>query len=119
MRPAADNSFATAYHQLAKCYLLMGRGKEAVDILRQVVTRKPDLRPPRLDYGYALLSVGATEKARAQFDQLLGLDANDGRARLGLANVLFEEGNWGDAMVEAQAALQATGSSFAALFPWQ
>jgi tetratricopeptide (TPR) repeat protein len=111
-----DNSFATAYHQLAKCYMLMGHGQEAVDILHQVMTRKPDLKPARLDYGYALLSVGAAEKARAQFGQLLGLDASDARARLGLANVLFEEGNWAGALTEAQAALQTTGSSFAALF---
>ncbi|MBN2309973.1 MAG: tetratricopeptide repeat protein [Candidatus Hydrogenedentes bacterium] len=111
-----DAKFLAAYHQLARCYLREGQGQRAVHLLQQVVERKPDLAPPRLDLGYALISIGRVEEARQQFERLVAVDPGNGRAFLGLAKVSFEEGDWPTAMARARAALDRSGPSFGVLF---
>jgi len=111
-----DQTLAAAYHQIAKCYLRQGRGKQAVNVLQQVVTKRPDHGAARLDLGQALVKTGDTEAARQQFQQLIVLDPTNARARLGIAQSYFEDGNGPQAMQEAQAALNTGGNNFASLF---
>lgn len=111
-----DRSFIAAYHQLGRCYFRLGDGRRSVEILKKVVSAKPMQLPARLDLGAALLSMGLTQQARDQFEQVAVLDARNGRAHIGLANVCFSEGRWPAAMAEAQMALNSSGPNFAALF---
>lgn len=111
-----DRSFLAAHHQLAKCYLRMGDGRRAVYILQQVVNRKPDQLPARLDLGFALLAVGHPEEARRHFAQVLAMDPTNFRAQLGVAQTCFDAGDWLGAITMAQSCLDNGGPSFAAFF---
>jgi len=111
-----DNSFSAAYHQLGKAYLRAGQSAQAVDLLQQVVSRRADQIPPRLDLGYALLAMNRTQEARQQFEEILTVEPLSPRAQLGLAHVNFYEGNWLAAMEQARAALASGGKNFSALF---
>jgi tetratricopeptide (TPR) repeat protein len=111
-----DNSFSAAYHQLGKAYLRAGQAAQAVDLLQQVVARRTDQIPPKLDLGYALLSLNRTKEAQQQFAQILAIEPLNPRAQLGLAHVHFDEANWSAAMEQARAALASGGKNFTALF---
>ena len=111
-----DRSFISAYHQLGRCFARLGDAPQAADILGKVVGLKPNQIPPRLDLGAVHLSLGQTQRAREQYDQVIAVDPRNGRAHVGLAHVLFAEGQWPAAMAEAQIALNSGGSNFAALF---
>ncbi|MCP4640976.1 MAG: tetratricopeptide repeat protein [bacterium] len=111
-----DPAFLVAHHQLAKCYVRTGQAERAIHLLTQVVERKPDQTPPRLDLGFALAGAGREEEARVQFEQLVAVDPDNGRAELGLAKVAFAQGDWTGALVHAQRALELSGSSFAVLY---
>lgn len=111
-----DQTLAAAYHQIAKCYLRLGLGNRAIDVLQQVVTKRPDHAAARLDLGHAMIKTGDTDSARQQFQQLIVLDPSNARARLGLAQAHFEDGNGPQAMQEAQTALNTGGNNFAALY---
>jgi len=111
-----DNSFSAAYHQLGKSYLRVNQAEKAIDLLQQVVTRRPEQAPPRLDLGYAYLSQNRVGEAREQFEGILAIDPLNSRARLGLAHVNFTEANWHAAMEQARAVLESGGKNFSALF---
>lgn len=111
-----DSSYAVAYHQLGKCYMRMGQAQRAVDILMQVVRKRPNLGPARLDLGIALLAAGNTRGARREFEQLYGLDPSNTRALLGLAQCSFNDGDWATALIQARNALSGGGSNFSALY---
>ena len=111
-----DNTFSAAYHQLGKAYLRAGQAAQAVDLLQQVVSRRPEQIPPRLDLGYACLLLNKTKEAREQFEQILAIEPLSPRAQLGLAQVNFCEANWLAAMEQARAALASGGKNFSALF---
>lgn len=111
-----DNSMATAYHQLGKCYHRMGKVKKAVAFLQQVTTKKPDQLPPRIDLGYAQLSLGRTGDARASFEEVIARKVDNTRALLGLGLCSFHEGQWEAAMTVAQQVVAQTGANFAAYF---
>lgn len=111
-----DNTMASAYHQMGKCYTRLGKAPQAVQLLRQVVTKKPTNTAARLDLGFALLSLGEIDEARRQFVQVAELNPSQGKAQLGLAQAFFQEGNWSAALDMAQAALTHTGSNFAVLY---
>ncbi|MDZ4858330.1 MAG: tetratricopeptide repeat protein [Candidatus Hydrogenedentes bacterium] len=111
-----DNGYAVAYHQLGKCYLRLGQTQRAVDILIQVVQKRPNLGPARLDLGFALLATGKTREARREFEQLYSLDPANTRALLGLAQCSFNEGDWATAVIQARNAGAGGGSNFSALY---
>ena len=111
-----DRSFLAAYQQLAKCYLRQGDAGRAAQILKAVVTQKPDQIPPRLDFGFALMAMGRRDEARQQFTQIVALDPGNARAHLGLAQTAFDQGNWSGVLSHAEAALAQGGANFAALF---
>jgi tetratricopeptide (TPR) repeat protein len=112
-----DSSYAVAYHQLGKCYMRLGQAQRAVDILMQVVRKRPNLGPARLDLGIALLAAGHTREARREFDQLYSLDPSNARALLGLAQCSFNEGDWPSALAQSRSALMGGGgSNFSALY---
>lgn len=111
-----DRSFLAARHQLGKAYARMGRGEEAVNLLGEVVARKPDNLVARLDLGAALLSVGRLQEARDQFNAVVGAEPESPRGYLGLAQTFFEEGHWAAALAQAQLALSHGGQGFQVLF---
>ncbi|GMW02921.1 MAG: hypothetical protein AMXMBFR84_40570 [Candidatus Hydrogenedentota bacterium] len=111
-----DSSNAAAYHQLGKCYMRIGDGAKAVDILMHVVGKRPGQTLARLDLGYALLNLGRTAEARRQFEQIISTDPGSARGMLGLAQACFDEGNWQAAMTNAQHVVDRGGSNFSALF---
>jgi len=111
-----DNSFASAYHQLGKCYLRLGNPKKAMAFLEQVVAAKPKQVPARVDLAYALLDLKRTEEARNAFASVTAEKPDNGRAQLGLAYCAFHEGQWDSAATLAQTAVNVGGANFAALF---
>lgn len=111
-----DNSMATAYHQLGKCYHRLGKVKKAVAFLSQVAEKKPDQIPPRIDLGYALLSLGRVPEARAVFSEVTARKPDNTRALLGLGQCAFNEGQWEAAMNIAQQVAAQTTTNFAAYF---
>ncbi len=111
-----DNTFSAAYHQLGKCYARMGENAKAVDLLHQVVRNRPQQTAARLDLGFACLALGNIQDARNQFLQVQGLEPDNGRAQLGIAQASFHEGDWPKALSEAEAALRLGGSNFPVLY---
>lgn len=111
-----DPGYLSAHHQLGKVYYRMGDSERAVGLLEQVVKKKPRQLPPRLDYGFALLKADKIDAARNQFEQVIGVQSNNGRAHLGMAHVHFLQGDWSNAMLEGQVALSESPSNFSALY---
>lgn len=111
-----DSSFIMAYQQLGRCFLRAGQTDRAVHVLQQVLTRKPNLIPARIDLGYALLQHGNVSEARVQFSQVVQVQADSSKGHLGLAHVEFELGNWSQASALAQAARNLGSAGFAVLF---
>lgn len=122
-----DNSFRAAYHQLAKCYLRLGDGARAMNLLTQVVRSQPTSIPARLDLGAAYLAMAGASAAsdlfaanmnaaREQFAYVVDAQPEGGRGYLGLAQVAFQEGQWDGAMQLAQQARIYSGSNFAVLY---
>lgn len=111
-----DRSFVSAYHQMGKVYLRMGQGQRAAEYLQHVLKNNPRQVPARIDLGYAMLQLGKREEARNQFSQVVGLQPDNSRGHLGLAQVYFQEGDWTHAVAEGEAALTQTTSNFSALF---
>jgi len=111
-----DNTMATAYHQIGKCYHRMGKSKKAVTFLAQVSQKKPDQLPPKIDLGYALLSLGNTAEARKAFSDVTDRKPDNNRALLGLGLCAFHEGQWDAAMSIAQQVVAQSGANFAAYF---
>jgi tetratricopeptide (TPR) repeat protein len=111
-----DNTLAAAYHQLGKCFSRLGQHQRAVEILSQVVAKKPSQKGARLDLGFAYIGAGAVDAARNQFQHLLSIDPDDARAHLGLAMADFRSCDWAGAMSHAEAAIRGTAENFNALF---
>lgn len=111
-----DSSFVAAYHQVAKCYLRLGHSLRAVEILQQVIKKRPENTTARLDLGYALLAMGRHDAALNQFKQLVALDETSARPVLGLAQVHYGLGDGQTAMAHAEAALHMGDPNFAVLF---
>lgn len=111
-----DGAFLAAFHQLARCYLRVGRTDQAVELLRRVLTGNPRLVPPRIDLGFALLELGRTAEARKHFSDVMAIKGNEPRAHLGLARCSFDECQWEAAAELARTAVNLGGANFAALF---
>ena len=111
-----DNTFRAAYHQLAKCYLRLGSGPKAVNLLQQVVRNQPESLPARLDLGAAFLTISDVARAREQFNYVVDAQPENGRGYLGLAQVAFQEAQWSSALQLAQQARIYSGSNFAVLY---
>jgi len=111
-----DRRLTSASHQLAKCVLRMGHVGRAVDILIRVVREKPQLIPPRLDLGGALLALGRLEEAQRIFSEVLAAEPANARALMGMGQVAFALGNWAGAMDFAKQSIANSGPSFPSLF---
>ena len=107
-----DSSFIMAYHQLGRCFLRVGQTERAVHVLQQVLARKPNLIPARIDLGYALLQHGNVTEARVQFSQVVQVQAGSSKGHLGLAHVEFELGK--DLKMEVELAVTTLES-----VPWK
>ena len=111
-----DSTMATAYHQLGKCYARLGKNKRAVELLMQVVKKRPQLTGARLDLGSALNGMGQHAAAREQFNAVLSVEQDNAKAMLGLAQADFDEGNWSGAMKFAESAQFSGGSNFSVMY---
>src|SRR5690606_2189338 len=111
-----DSSMANAYHQVGKCQSRLGKHKNAVHLLAQVVQKRPTQTAPRIDLGYSLIHLNRLDAAREQFEAVLQLEPTNVKAMLGMAQADFHEGNWDAAVAQAQAAHINGGNNFAVLF---
>ena len=111
-----DYTHLAAMHQLGRCYMRIGQGQRAVEMLTRAVAKRPEQVPSRLDLGYALLAVGRTQEARKCFEYAVDMEPNNPRGMIGLAHTCFHEANWIGAMRHAQASLQFGAPNFAALY---
>lgn len=111
-----DSTMATAYHQLGKCCARLGKHRRAVDLLSQVVKKRPELLGAHLDLGAALNGLGKIAAGRAQYNAALALAPDNAKAMLGLAQSDFDEGKWDSAMKFAESAQFSGGPNFAILF---
>lgn len=111
-----DSTMATSYQQLGKCYARLGQYVRAVKLLRQVVSKRPDLVAARLDLGAALNGLDRYFDAREQFSAALAMESDNSKAMLGLAQSDFFEGKWESALKFAESAQFAGGSTFAVSF---
>lgn len=111
-----DKGFVAARHQLGKCYLRLGQTQDAIDILSNVLTRKPNSIQVRLDLGQALLKGEQYDSAKQQFTSVIHQDPQNGRAYLGMAQVYFHTHDWERSVAAALAARMYSGPSFAILF---
>lgn len=111
-----DKSLSSAYHQLGKCYARAGKHEKAVEVLREVVKNRPQHFVTRIDLAHALGLAGHGDEARNQLQQVLALEPMHGKALLELARVEFHQGNWAEALAQAQSALLHGTSSFGALY---
>lgn len=111
-----DGAYEAARHQLGKCKARMGQGDEALSILRDVITRKPQHIAARVDYGFVLLGLGRTEQAKHIFTEVVSYEPSNARGYLGLGQAAFREGDYATAMANAQMALKQGGSHFSAYF---
>ena len=111
-----DSTMATAYQQLGKCYARLGKHARAVELLSQVVKKRPELMAAHLDLGSALNGLGKLPEARAQYNAVLAAESDNAKAMLGLAQSDFFEGKWESAMKFAESAQFSGGSNFAVLY---
>jgi len=110
-----DNTMATAYHQLGKCYARLGRYKKAITLLSQVVQKRPGLVTARLDLGHALLGLGEAKAARTHFEAVLNVEPGNAKALLGVAEAESKAGNWEQALKFAELSQQIGGQNFTVL----
>lgn len=107
-----DSSMASAYQQLGRVYSRVGRHREAVKLLQQVVDKRPDNVIPLIDLGNALLGAGKVAQARQAFDRAFAIDPQNAKAVLGLAQADYDQGEWAAAMQHAQHAMTVGGATF-------
>lgn len=110
-----DNTMATAYHQLGKCYARLGRHKKAITLLSQVIQKRPDLVAARLDLGHALNGLGEPQAARRHFEAVLASEPANTKALLGVAESDARAGQWESALKFAELAQTAGGQNYATL----
>lgn len=78
----------------------------AAMFFNEAIGAAPKAAKPRQDMGLALMMMGRSVEAVAQFQQGVDNDPSDAAARLNLAVALAETGRKGDARVQAQVALR-------------
>lgn len=111
-----DRSHYSAYHHLGKCYLRMGQAQKASEYFHFVIKSRPNLIPPRLDLGFALIDMGMPDRAQTIFEEISRLKPDNSRASLGMAYCAFQRANWDVAVLLAQTAISQGGSNFGAYF---
>ena len=78
-----------------------------LDSLREALALSPQNIPLLLLFGQACLDELNFEEARSAFDRVLQHDPANGEAKLGIAGVLYLSGNISEAVVRAEALVQA------------
>ena len=111
-----DRGFVAAAHQLGKAYMKMGKTGHAVEILQQVVQRKPYQAGARIDLGYAYLAGGWLEEAKNAFMNGLAIESGSIKALNGLALVYFKMEDWEQVIRHARAFRQINADNFGGLF---
>ena len=111
-----DNSLVPAYQQLGRCYARKGELDHALSVFNQVVSKRPDNHAAAMDLGLVLIQLDRAKEARAAFRRILESEPANWRASLGLAQCAYAEGNWREAVAEAQAAQTLGGSNFQTLY---
>jgi Tfp pilus assembly protein PilF len=71
-----SSHYAPAWHLLSKVLVAEGRPGDAVEALRHAILEFPGYVEARFDLGQLYLQMGAREKAREQFAEVVKLDPN-------------------------------------------
>ncbi len=111
-----DRAHYSAYHHLGKCYLRMGQAQKASEYFHFVIKSRPNLVPPRLDLGFALLDMGMPDRAQAIFEEISRIKPDNARASLGLAYCAFQQSNWDIAVLLCQTAVSQGGANFGTFY---
>mgnify|MGYP000130763633 CR=1 FL=1 len=107
-----QKDFASAYHQLGKCYLRIGNIDRAISMLGQVTKARPKMTAAQIDLGNAYAINGQDEEARITFNRVLDKDPENRKALIGLADASFTVCNWESALQYAQKAQEVGGVNF-------
>ncbi|MDJ0518128.1 MAG: tetratricopeptide repeat protein [Trichodesmium sp. MO_231.B1] len=91
-----------AYRNWGSILVKEGRYKEAIEILQQAITKKPDDATLYNDLGKAFLELGKVEKAIANYQQALALQPQLIVARYNLGKVYQKQGWHSEAIVHFQ-----------------
>jgi tetratricopeptide (TPR) repeat protein len=111
-----DKSFASAYHQLGKCYLRIGNIARAISMLSQVSQARPMMIAAKIDLGNALALNGDDEQARAIFNLVLSTDPDNRKALIGLSQASFTVCDWQQSLEYAQQAQEVGGTNFSTCY---
>jgi putative PEP-CTERM system TPR-repeat lipoprotein len=111
-----DSSTDAAHIALARTLLAKGEGSKVIDRFGARSLSSTNARAElRALVGIAELARGRRDKARAAFDEALGLEPGNASASMGLARLAAADGNLDEALKRAQAAVDKAPSDFQAL----
>ncbi|HJT79043.1 MAG TPA: tetratricopeptide repeat protein, partial [Gemmataceae bacterium] len=96
-----------AHFQLARCYLVLGQGAEAVEALGACVALRPDSAWGYSTRGFALAILRRYPEAEADLNRALEIDPEALPARLNRGVVYREEGKQKEALADFAAVLAA------------
>ena len=111
-----DKSYASAYHQMGKCYLRLGNIDRAITMLGQVTKARPKMQAALIDLGSALILNDNDEGARATFKRVLELNPGNRKAFIGLSQACFAHGDWEESLDYAQQAQEDGGQNFSTCY---
>jgi tetratricopeptide (TPR) repeat protein len=96
---------ASSRNALGLCLLRLERPAEALDQFEALLKLNPSLPYAHASHGNSLLALGAISEAEASYRRALVIDANQGIALAGLANIASSRGAYPEARAWAEKAL--------------
>jgi len=103
--------YAEAQNDYAAALTRLGRGSEAVPILRRMVRLKTDFPAAHVNLGNALIRSGGLAEAEAEFAAALRLDPDNFEARNNLAEALTQSGRFDQAAAQYAQAIKLRPNS--------
>ena len=85
-----------------------GEAEPALELWRRTLELTPEYVPARLRMADCLLKANRPDEAAAAYEAVLKLDGEDAYAKLGLARIDFEAGNWKKARDRLEAVVAQT-----------
>lgn len=105
-RRARELGYADARASMGDVLRRLGRGGEALELLRESARKDPGSAYAHKSLAVALAQSGAFAEARNEFEAALKIDPSDWESITGLGNVLLSSGHPEEALKHYQAALR-------------